>query len=212
MEITLYYIHDPMCSWCYAFQTSWSKIKFELSGELLIEGVIGGLAADSDQLMPASMQDYVQTQWHRIQQVVPGIEFNFDFWSSCKPRRSTYPACRAVIAAKNQGGEYEEAMIYGIQKAYYRQAKNPSNNEIHIQIAHDIDLEIKRFTMDLSSKETNIELQRQISFARGLGISGFPSLLLLIDGQYRSIPHDYNDPNSTLTIIDNLLRTKLKVI
>jgi protein-disulfide isomerase-like protein with CxxC motif len=56
-----------------------------------------------------------------------GTEFNFDFWTKCQPRRDTYKACRAVIAASQQNAE--EAMIEAIQKAYYLRAMNPSEHD-----------------------------------------------------------------------------------
>ena len=43
-----------------------------------------------------------KSNWKRIQEVIPGTKFNYDFWTLCEPKRSTYPSCRAVICAKNQ--------------------------------------------------------------------------------------------------------------
>ena len=47
----------------------------------------------------------------RIEGRIPGVRFNFDFWTHCTPKRSTYPACRAVIAARAQDPTLDEAMI-----------------------------------------------------------------------------------------------------
>jgi putative protein-disulfide isomerase len=54
--------------------------------------------------------------------------------------RSTYPACRAVIAAKNQADKFELPMINIIQKAYYLQEKNPSKDETLIKLSISIGL------------------------------------------------------------------------
>jgi hypothetical protein len=41
---TLYYIYDPMCSWCYAFEQSLHAIKLQLPTQLNFKTVLGGLA------------------------------------------------------------------------------------------------------------------------------------------------------------------------
>ena len=102
---TLFYVHDPMCSWCWGFRPVWQQLKTQFTDTLDIVYVVGGLAPDSDQPMPMTMQDNLSNTWRHIQQHIPGIEFNYEFWnptSNSMPRRSTYPSCRAVLAAKVQ--------------------------------------------------------------------------------------------------------------
>lgn len=196
---TLYYVHDPMCSWCYAFQPVWSELKRRLGGQLVIQGVLGGLAPDTDAPMPDATRVYVQANWRRIMEVVPAIQFNFEFWTRCQPRRSTYPACRAVIAAANQGAEVEEPMIQAIQRAYYRDARNPSDTETLQDLARELGLDTKRFAEAFHSPSTHAELLRQIEFSRRLGARGFPSLILATKTGFRLIEHDYHD-------VDHMLR------
>lgn len=195
---TLYYVHDPMCSWCWAFRTTWQQIVAEAPPQLTITRILGGLAPDTDQPMPDPMSHKLQAIWRTIQQKVPGTQFNFDFWTDCQPRRATYPACRAVIAAVQQGTAYEEPMILRIQQGYYLQAENPSENEMLIQFAADIGLDIDQFTADLNAPETQKELMNQIRFGQQIGAQGFPSLILQVDGRYAMIPYDYNDPDVVL--------------
>ena len=145
-----------MCSWCWAFRSTWEKI---------IAG-LGGLAPDTDQPMPEAMQFKIRSIWRTIQSHVPGTEFNFDFWREAKPRRSTYPACRAVIAAGFQGNEYEYAMILAIQKAYYLSAKNPSDVSLLTELAVVLELDIPRFTRDLNASQTQDELRAPIYFGQ----------------------------------------------
>lgn len=56
MHATLYYIHDPMCSWCWGFTPIWQKIRAQLPADLPVVYLLGGLAPDSDDPMPQSMQ------------------------------------------------------------------------------------------------------------------------------------------------------------
>ena len=108
---TLIYVHDPMCSWCWSFSPVWRAVKKGLDDNIEIQYLLGGLAPDSHEPMPKDMQQSIRSTWQRIQQEVPGTEFNFDFWEKCQPRRSTYPACRAIIACRKQQPNLEEDML-----------------------------------------------------------------------------------------------------
>ncbi len=195
---TLYYVHDPMCSWCWAFRPVWTRVQESLSNEINVIRLLGGLAPDSDAPMPQHVQTTIRRHWETIQQRVPGTRFNFDFWTTCKPRRSTYPACRAVIAAGAQGEMYAEAMILAIQQAYYLQAKNPSDAEVLIALAGDIGLDTYRFAADLQAKETQQALLRECESARKIGARGFPSLIVALGGGYASVAIDYCDAERML--------------
>ena len=195
----LYYVHDPMCSWCWAFNPIWDDVSHRLAGKVVIDRVLGGLAADTDQPMPEDLQQAIQNIWRTIQKAVPGTTFNFDFWESCSPRRATHAACRAVIAVIRQAPELESEMILSIQKAYYRDARNPSDNSVLIDLAGALGLDPKRFAEDLDSLATTQELERQIAFAREMGARGFPSLILENrESGYRLLEIDYHNSDKIL--------------
>ena len=192
---TLYYIHDPMCSWCWAFKPTWHKVLKELPSRIKIYYLLGGLAPDSDLPMPLETQKYVQDNWVKIQKNVPGTEFNYDFWTLNEPRRSTYISCRAVIAAKKQHPDFEVLMTERIQKAYYLNALNPSNKNTLINIAQDIGLNEDLFKEDLKSSEVNDLLLDQIHTTRTMPISDFPSLVLVKENNLKRINIDYLNSN-----------------
>ncbi len=145
----------------------------------------------------------IRSTWKTIQAQVPGTAFNFDFWDTCRPRRSTYPACLAVIAATHQSPEYEEAMILAIQQAYYLEARNPSDEGTLIELAVALGMNATQFTRELDSDETHDALLTQIRLGRQIGARGFPSLILERNGKRRLLQIDYNDPASLLQQIDH---------
>lgn len=194
----LYYVHDPMCSWCWAYRPTLELLRQQLPAGVHWQNLLGGLAADSDEPMPGPTRLMVQAHWRRIQSEL-GTEFNFDFWSQCQPRRSTYIACRAVLAAAEQGRE--EAMILSIQKAYYLRAMNPSNADVLVKLAGELAMDSGQFASALHSEETEIELQNQVRQSRAWPIAGFPSLVLVKDKAARALPLDYRDAQCTLDAI-----------
>jgi len=194
--MNLYYIHDPMCSWCWAFRPVWKAVQKQLPKSVQLRSVLGGLAPDSDQPMSAEMQTFLIETWRSIMLKVPETTFNFDFWETCVTRRSTYPACRAVIAAKNQGEEFEGKMIYAIQYAYYQQAKNPSDDSTLCELASEIGLDDLQFSLDLNSAKTKKQLLEQIQFSRQIGANSFPSLILQTDKGFQALELSYTDADS----------------
>ena len=200
-ETILYYVHDPMCSWCYAFRPIWMQIQQQLPATIRVQYVLGGLAPDSDQPMPPETRAYVQSQWHKIIQSVPGTVFNFAFWEQCQPRRSTYPACRAVLLAREQGQDGEIAMIHAIQDAYYRHAQNPSDTDTLCALAQQIGLDVAAFARDLNAETTQQALLAEMALARRIGGNSFPSLFLQRDGKIRRVAHDYTNAGRVLAEI-----------
>ncbi len=191
MTVTLYYAHDPMCSWCWAFRPSLNALLAELPKQIEIIRLLGGLAADSDEPMPDETRLFVQGNWQVIEQQVPETKFNYDFWKQCQPRRSTYPACRAVIAARFQGEEFDMAMTLAIQQAYYLQARNPSDISTLIELAAEIGADKDKFSKDIKSLETDEALRQEIKQSRRLGLNSFPSLLLDAGNKQIRIDPDY---------------------
>jgi len=205
MQTTLIYVHDPMCSWCWGFEPVRAQLFAALDGRIPIRRLVGGLAPDSDAPMPAEMRLALQQTWRRIQQTIPGTEFNFDFWSKCTPRRSTFPANRAVIAARRQGEEYDQPMTNRIQHAYYLEARNPSDNETLVELAADIGLDVERFAAELIDATTEHMLATEINSSRAMGINSFPSLALDSESGLNHIGLNYTDAQAMLSQIEELI-------
>lgn len=168
-----------MCSWCWGFRPVWHQLQQALTGIVEVRYVLGGLAAETDEVMAVGMQNSIRDTWEKIQCEIPGTEFNYDFWTECIPRRSTYPSCRALIACRMQQPALEESMLQAIQHAYYLQAKNPSDDEVLISLAADLGLDVEKFSSDLNSEACREILDHEISTARDLYVHSFPSLVLL---------------------------------
>ncbi|GLS89191.1 DsbA family protein [Psychromonas marina] len=190
-KIQLYYVYDPMCSWCWGYRPTWLALKDALQTQLPeveVSYLLGGLAADSDAPMPEDMQQFLAKTWHTIANQL-GTQFNFDFWQDCQPRRSTYPACRACLIAREFG--LEEQMKFAIQQAYYLQAKNPSDDSTLIALAGQLGINETEFSDKLLTSETQQKLMAEIELAHSLPIRGFPSLVMSINGKFHSIAIDY---------------------
>ena len=201
MTPILYYIHDPMCSWCWGFRPSLMRLLADLPGHVQTRRLLGGLAPDNDEPMPQEMKEWLQRTWRKIAERIPGTEFNHDFWTSCAPRRSTYPACRAVIAVRRQDPELDAVMTFAIQRAYYLEARNPSDRETLIELALEIGADADAFAECLDVPETQAQLDQEIRLIRQMDAWQFPSLVLDLEGRRWRIPIDYLNPRAMLEAV-----------
>ena len=190
-----------MCSWCWAYRPTLLQLRENLPKDISWQNVLGGLAPDNDQPMPDHLRNMIQGHWRQIQSTV-GTDFNFDFWTQCQPRRDTYKACRAVIAAAHQ--QAEEAMIEAIQNAYYLRAMNPSEPDTLADLAAEIGLDHNRFNDDRHSAQTEAELRRQLGLRDILAVRSFPSLVLEHGSVRTVIRHDYQNFQLTLNEIHSI--------
>ena len=200
-KITLYYIYDPMCSWCYAFDKTFDEIKNNLSKQIEIIYIPGGLASHNDDEMPKDMQIKIQNIWYEIENHTK-TKFNHNFWKNNIPKRSTYLSCQATIAARLQNKE--ELMIKEIQKAYYLDALNPSNEDTLVHSAFEINLDIKKFKKDLYSPEVLQLFREDLDLRAKLKVNSFPSLVLKYKKETYPIQIQFNEAIKMLENIENL--------
>lgn len=206
MNPTLYYVHDPMCSWCWGFNHTYNELLRHLPKNIEVKRLLGGLAADSDIPMPDSIQQTVKNNWLRIEDTIPNVKFNFDFWNKTIPRRSTYPACRAVIAARLQDEEYDLIMTKAIQTAYYHEARNPSDNTTLIELAAEIGLDKKKFSQNYYSNKVQQILENEIMQSRELFVESYPSLVFEIENCFHNINVNYTLYNEMLKQIEGYIK------
>jgi putative protein-disulfide isomerase len=205
MANELLYFHDPMCSWCWAFRPALMALHARLPTDLNLRRVVGGLAPDNDQPMPEEMRAKLKGIWQTIQETVPGTRFNFAFWENCVPRRSTYNACRAVLAAARLSPKREDLMIEAIQKAYYLEARNPSNVDTLIDLASEIGLDRECFSEELSGDAVQAQMRAEVALARRAPIHGFPGLAVDTEYGLQPVDIDFRDAEPMRRQIEGIL-------
>ena len=194
-----------MCSWCYAFKPVLETLHRELYGIIEIHYLLGGLAKDNNQPMPELMQKHIVENWKKIEKTIPAVKFNYEFWTKCVARRSTYPSCRAILATIKQNIKLEKDMLKLIQQAYYQEAKSPSDYNVLYELSKKLDLDHNQFVSDIHSDEINNELMSQIQLCSDIGADSFPSLYLKIGVTYHPIVLDYNNADIILDHIKSFI-------
>ena len=176
MNTRLFFVADPMCSWCWGFRSSWKALLKELPASVIITDLMGGLASDSDEPMDARTRAYIQHAWRSVAERT-GAQFNHAFWKTCQPRRSTYPACRGVISAGLQSPGARTQYYDAVQIAYYLEARNPSEMSTLVSLAAEIGLDKDRFERDLQGQAVQEAFEKEQAQVRAFGVRGFPTII-----------------------------------
>jgi putative protein-disulfide isomerase len=201
-EIRILYVADPMCSWCWGFAPVLESLR-KAYPKVKVQIVLGGLAPDSSEPMEDSMQAYVQQAWHDVA-ARSGVTFNYDYWTTCAPRRSTWPSCRAVVIARRHGLERE--MFAAIQKAYYLDARNPSDDDTLADLAQALGLDRDTFLAALHSEDIQAALNEDFDIRRSIGANSFPSLGVERDGQRQLVHSGWGDEELILRVFAPILQ------
>lgn len=203
-ESVLIYVHDPMCSWCYGFRPTWKELKGLLPDQLPVVSLLGGLADDSDVPMPDEMVDYLRRTWDRIESTC-GVPFNHSYWDQTPPPpRTTFVSCRAVIAAERIAGR-GEAFGECIQDAYYTDAQNVWDFDVLCDLAENFGFNRESFAETLASDEVRAVHEEQRQLAERLQVEGYPTVLLIHQGEAFPIAIRHHGAPAMLEDINDLM-------
>src|SRR5699024_11311640 len=102
----LYYVHDPMCSWCWAYRPTLANLRQQLAPlPVRFAQLLGGLAPDSNAPMPAAMQAKLQHIWRTLEQQVRSEEHTSELQSRFDL------VCRLLLEKKNETVQYTESTM-----------------------------------------------------------------------------------------------------
>ncbi|MEM5341219.1 DsbA family protein [Paraburkholderia azotifigens] len=193
----LIFVGDPMCSWCYGFGKEMSAIAQSLPN-LDVQVVVGGMAAGSTQVLDDAGKQFRLTHWARVEQM-SGAEFNRE---ALMARENfvydTEPVCRAVVTARTIAPGVDMLKVFrAFQRAFYVDGLDTTDGSVLAEvgaqaiaeqgIATTADAFFEAFTSD----EVIDATQRDFELTRRLGVRGFPSLFVEIDGKIGQLSSGY---------------------
>ena len=175
---TLYYFGDPMCSWCWGFKPVLERIDREYP-ELRRVTVMGGLRPGEPVPMGDDLASMIQNAWQRIEETT-GQPFNHEFWRQHRPLATTWPACRAVLAARELNPARQWPFMVGMFEAYFTRMLDPTKRETHLSVAQDQGFHPDAFAAMLDSPRIDEALQRDLEITQSYGVTGFPTVVLSV--------------------------------
>jgi putative protein-disulfide isomerase len=184
ISVLVEYYTDPLCSWSWAFEPQWRRLRYEYGEHLRWRYRMGGLIADwssyEDPLNDVHRPSQMAPQWFQVQEM-SGMPFNDQLWQA-DPPASSYPASIAVKAAERQGQAATESYLRRLREAAMIECRNIARQDVLLAIAQETAtaglLDLKRFNDDLTASETLDAFRQDLRDAAYYSIGRFPTLLL----------------------------------
>ncbi|WP_427977831.1 DsbA family protein [Agarivorans sp.] len=185
--IKVHYIFDPMCGWCYGASSLLSQLQEmdDIGLELHPGGMIqrAPLSADFRQhVLVADQQIAIQT----------GQAFGEDYLKKIRSNQpmilDSYITAQAILAVASLGLA-PMAMLQLIQEAHYQYGVAVSQPEELAKLASQLGVSLATWQGAMAEAKTQLEpkINRTRALMQQFGLSGFPSLLVEQDGQWRSL-------------------------
>lgn len=191
MTLRFIFLADPMCSWCWGFAPTVSRIR-ETFPEIPVRLVMGGLYPGVTKPMKPHAKEEVRKHWEHVNEA-SGQPFDYGFFDRETFVYDTEPASRALITAKKLGTDRPLEFLETLQGAFYRDNRDVTDTTVLADIAAEFGLDRERFLETFASENAREMTERDFAFSRQLGIHGFPSLLGYDEERYRLLAMGYQE-------------------
>jgi putative protein-disulfide isomerase len=182
--MTLIFVGDPMCSWCYGFGKELADL-MALHPALPLDIVVGGVRAGATDVLDDAGKQFRLGHWARVE-AASGVPFNRAAFTA---RRGfvydTEPICRAVVAARRLAPQADLLAVFrALQVAFYVDGLDTTDGRILATVAattlraqgHDLGADAVHAAW--LAPETIAATEADFRRARALGVRSFPALLL----------------------------------
>jgi putative protein-disulfide isomerase len=189
-EKMLWYIADPMCSWCWGFLPVIERIRNEYGERLKVELLLGGLRPGTKDPLPSSQREQILHHWHNVQRVT-GQTFQFE---GAMPEGFIYdtePASRAVLSVAQIIPDLIFPFLKIVQTAFYVEQQNVTNPEVLARLVEGTGLDGQQFLQVFESDTSKNLTLAHFKKAHEWGVRGFPTLIGQRKGYSRLLTSGY---------------------
>ena len=154
--IEMYLFLDPLCSVCWDMQPILRKLQVEYGQYFTIRTVLSTRLNNLNTTCHLSEQEKKYKYAIQEHAVLPSI---------------------AVKAAEFQGKKAAQRFLDKIQEYLFLQTKNITSYEALKELASEAQLDLEEFTQDFQSKDCARSFQSDLSIAREMEVSSFPTIV-----------------------------------
>lgn len=176
----LWYVADPMCSWCWGFSPTIESLREQYGTRMRIALVLGGLRPGETVALSERARDDILHHWHAVA-ARTGQAFRFDGALPSGFVYDTEPASRAVLAVGSLDPRQIFAMFKAIQQAFYAEGRDVTRAEVLAALAASCGVSPAHFLAAFDSEDARAKTRAHFRQARAAGVQGFPALILQQD-------------------------------
>lgn len=196
------YVGDPMCSWCYGMSDIIEDLQsFCDARKIDFEVIMGGLRTGGRDVWTPQFRYFLQVTWNRITEV-SGQKFNHILLQQDYFDYDTTPSCEAVVIAKTLLiGEMQSRVVpfmKALQQKFYLGGEDPKAVQFYQSICELVGIDYQKFRSLFNSDPTKIKTKNEFDWCKNIGVQGFPTFLLVKNGQIQLLASGYISLNKII--------------
>ncbi|MBC7390222.1 MAG: DsbA family protein [Opitutaceae bacterium] len=202
------YIMDPMCSWCYTFNPIMEKLHAKYKHKVDFTVVTGGMIVGAKVRTISEIAEYI-IAGHMDMQNMTGVTFGkpyFDLVNEGATILSSERPSRAIVAFRTQNSEKAIDFSHDLQRLFFQEGFNLNEDSTYLKMAQKFDLNGKDFLLRMESDSVKTSTLQDFKKVEDAGISGFPTLLMRINGKVILITEGFEQFDKLEKKIEKILK------
>jgi putative protein-disulfide isomerase len=203
MKGTIFYVYDPLCSWCYGFSPVMKKFKQEYENEYSFEVVSGGMQSGERKQPISDIKDYLKGAYKNVTERT-GVVFGENFMEVLEKGErmlDSVPASVALSIIKDLKPEQSFNFAAELHKAIYYDGVDWNKMDSFVPYAERVGVSKEEFLRNASDDKYLQKAKADFKLAADFGVTGFPSVILKHNENYYLLAQGfmpYTDLNKTL--------------
>lgn len=182
-KIEMYYATDPLCSFCWAFEPTLRKFRYQYASYISNDTTVMGGMIEKWEKFGGDSSNGIQSaadvakHWREIgdfsRMVVDGR-----VWLN-EPIDSSFPSSQAFQIVRRDYPEQAQAFLRKLRETVMVWNQDISKREVLAGILEEMGLDHEKILNDADSFEGRSLLNSDLGLARALTATGFPTLVLV---------------------------------
>ncbi len=186
---TLIYVGDPMCSWCWGLAPTIERIAAR--EDVATRVVVGGLRPGENAApLDDGLRQYLLHHWEKISEL-SGQPFSKSALQRENWVYDTEVPAIAVTTMRHLAEPETIRFLTHVQRAFYAGGVDITDPGVYPALLSGFDLDAADFMTEMASAEAKTRAWKDFAEARELGVLGFPTVLLEVDGSIQVLSRGY---------------------
>ena len=140
--------------------------------------------------------------WQEVQKAT-NQPFNYAILEQDEVLYDTEPACRAVVTVGKMDVSKQYAYFKAVQSSFYYHNALPNDDDTYVQLAAKMGLDPEKFHKQYRDDQTKADTYAEFELAQRMGVQGFPTLIVKIDGKLYIATNGFQKAERIITLLKN---------
>jgi putative protein-disulfide isomerase len=190
---TIYYVYDPLCSWCYGFSPVIKKLKPTYKDQFDFQVISGGMQSGERKQPVSAIRDYLKGAYKDVTQRT-GVEFGDKFMEVLEDGErilDSIPPSTALSIVKDLKPKEVLSFAATIQEAIYFDGFNWNIVEAYFPYLETYGIDQEEFRRKFEDPIYKEKALEDFKLATNFGVTGFPSVILKKEDKYYLIAQGF---------------------